>query len=227
MLKNSGEIKWTIAERKNKIKFQTVFLGILFLLFLFLTAAGVGVWKKYRDRLMENQFEQLQISARSLAGSMETSMKEYIWDFHILESIQDHETATPWEDTQKYSAYLNEGNSFVEDVFWINKDGEFLGSISGKKFQDPVFLTESKEGIYFLQMEDEKGKRYIVLKEKPFTEKQFCIAVDEEEYYQKLISRIRVGENGYVVVKNSDGKIIMHPEYELWGIDVIEGIKYL
>lgn len=84
MLKNSGEIKWTIAERKNKIKFQTVFLGILFLLFLFLTAAGVGVWKKYRDRLMENQFEQLQISARSLAGSMETSMKEYIWDFHIF-----------------------------------------------------------------------------------------------------------------------------------------------
>lgn len=227
MLKNSGEIKWTIAERKNKIKFQTVFLGILFLLFLFLTAAGVGVWKKYRDRLMENQFEQLQISARSLAGSMETSMKEYIWDFHILESIQDHETATPWEDTQKYSAYLNEGNSFVEDVFWINKDGEFLGSISGKKFQDPVFLTESKEGIYFLQMEDEKGKRYIVLKEKPFTEKQFCIAVDEEEYYQKLISRIRVGENGYVVVKNSDGKIIMHPEDEQWGIDVIEGRKEL
>lgn len=227
MLKNSGEIKWTIAERKNKIKFQTVFLGILFLLFLFLTAAGVGVWKKYRDRLMENQFEQLQISARSLAGSMETSMKEYIWDFHILESIQDHETATPWEDTQKYSAYLNEGNSFVEDVFWINKDGEFLGSISGKKFQDPVFLTESKEGIYFLQMEDEKGKRYIVLKEKPFTEKQFCIAVYEEEYYQKLISRIRVGENGYVVVKNSDGKIIMHPEDEQWGIDVIEGRKEL
>lgn len=227
MLKNSGEIKWTISERKNKIKFQTVFLGILFLLFLFLTAAGVGVWKKYRDRLMENQFEQLQISARSLAGSMETSMKEYIWDFHILESIQDHETATPWEDTQKYSAYLNEGNSFVEDVFWINKDGEFLGSISGKKFQNPVFLTESKEGIYFLQMEDEKGKRYIVLKEKLFTEKQFCIAVDEEEYYQKLISRIRVGENGYVVVKNSDGKIIMHPEDEQWGIDVIEGRKEL
>lgn len=227
MLKNSGEIKWTISERKNKIKFQTVFLGILFLLFLFLTAAGVGVWKKYRDRLKENQFEQLQISARSLAGSMETSMKEYIWDFHILESIQDHETATPWEDTQKYSAYLNEGNSFVEDVFWINKDGEFLGSISGKKFQNPVFLTESKEGIYFLQMEDEKGKRYIVLKEKLFTEKQFCIAVDEEEYYQKLISRIRVGENGYVVVKNSDGKIIMHPEDEQWGIDVIEGRKEL
>lgn len=227
MLKNSGEIKWTISERKNKIKFQTVFLGILFLLFLFLTAAGVGVWKKYRDRLMENQFEQLQISARSLAGSMETSMKEYIWDFHILESIQDHETATPWEDTQKYSAYLNEGNSFVEDVFWINKDGEFLGSISGKKFQNPVFLTESKEGIYFLQMEDEKGKRYIVLKEKLFTEKQFCIAVDEEEYYQKLISRIRVGENGYVIVKNSDGKIIMHPEDEQWGIDVIEGRKEL
>lgn len=227
MLKNSGEIKWTISERKNKIKFQTVFLGILFLLFLFLTAAGVGVWKKYRDRLMENQFEQLQISARSLAGSMETSMKEYIWDFHILESIQDHETATPWEDTQKYSAYLNEGNSFVEDVFWINKDGEFLGSISGKKFQNPVFLTESKEGIYFLQMEDEKGKRYIVLKEKLFTEKQFCIAVDEEEYYQKLISRIRVGENGYVVVKNSDGKIIMHPEDEQWGIDVIEERKEL
>ena len=227
MLKNSGEIKWTISERKNKIKFQTVFLGILFLLFLFLTAAGVGVWKKYRDRLMENQFEQLQISARSLAGSMETSMKEYIWDFHILESIQDHETATPCEDTQKYSAYLNEGNSFVEDVFWINKDGEFLGSISGKKFQNPVFLTESKEGIYFLQMEDEKGKRYIVLKEKLFTEKQFCIAVDEEEYYQKLISRIRVGENGYVVVKNSDGKIIMHPEDEQWGIDVIEGRKEL
>lgn len=224
---NQRKIKWKSREerQRNRTKFQIIFSIVLFVMFLILAAVGFSVWNQYRDRLMKSQFEQLQMSARSLGGSIETSMKEYVWDFRILESIQNTEAEKPWEDASHYSRYLDQQTSFVTDIFWMDADGKFLGSISGKKFRNPVSLTETEDGLCIIQMEDENGKRHIVIREAASGEKQFCMAVDEEAYYQKLISRIRVGENGYVVVKNSEGKIIMHPEGEQWGIDVIEGRK--
>ena len=41
--------------------------------------------------------------------------------------------------------------------------------------------------------------------------------IDAEKYYQKLISGIRIGTNGYIVVKNADGTIIMHPDKKTVG----------
>ena len=40
-----------------------------------------------------------------------------------------------------------------------------------------------------------------------------------------LISGIHIGTNGYIVVKDAEGTIIMHPKKEQWGIPVIAGRK--
>lgn len=41
--------------------------------------------------------------------------------------------------------------------------------------------------------------------------------------YQQLISEIHVGTNGYIVIKNDDDLVVMHPEAVQWGIKVVEG----
>lgn len=74
-------------------------------------------------------------------------------------------------------------------------------------------------------MEDNKNQKYLVLHYLEPSENQICMVVNEEAFYSNLISSIKVGSNGYVVIKNSEGKIIMHPKGEQWGIDVIEGRK--
>lgn len=45
--------------------------------------------------------------------------------------------------------------------------------------------------------------------------------IDEEAYYADLMSGLRVGTNGYLLVKTSTGRIVMHPDRSQWGIDVI------
>ena len=41
--------------------------------------------------------------------------------------------------------------------------------------------------------------------------------------YQQLISEIHVGTNGYIMIKNDDNLVVMHPEAVQWGIKVVEG----
>lgn len=220
------DFPWKTKEQreKDRTKSQLLFLGILFALFVLLAGLGIRVWRQYRDILMENQYEQLRMSARILSGSVETSMKEYIWDFKMLESIREGEKDG---DISAYKEYLDQQITYVSDLFWIDRNGEFISSVSGEKFEDPVLLTETESGISFYQMENEEGDRHIVLREEEAADEQLCMVVDEESYYNKLISRIKVGKNGYVVIKNSQGRIIMHPKDEQWGIDVIEGRREL
>lgn len=54
-----------------------------------------------------------------------------------------------------------------------------------------------------------------------------CLLLDEEAYYEELLSGLRIGANGYLVVKNAEGLIVMHPDREQWGIDVIAGRREL
>ena len=222
MLKNPEDMQWKSKEqrKKDRTRAMLAFLALLFAVFLFLAGAGIKIWRQYRDVLMENQYEQIRTSARILSGSVETSMKEYIWDFRMLEEIRNENS-----DKSLYREYLDSQNTFVNDLFWMGRDGKILSGIRGRKYRKPVLLSETDSGIEFYQMEDEKENRYIVLKEKEAEEEQLCMAVDEEAYYNKLISSIKVGKKGYVVIKNSQGRIIMHPEDEQWGIDVIEGRK--
>lgn len=224
MPENPADVQWKSKKEREKDRTRAmfIFLTLLFAVFIFLAGGGIKIWRQYRDVLMENQYEQIRTSARILSGSVETSMKEYIWDFRMLEEIQNQNS-----DTSLCKRYLDHQITFVNDLFWMDKDGKILSGIKGRKYQRSVLLSETDDGIGFYQMEDEKENRYIVLKEKNPNDEQFCMVVDEEAYYNKLISNIKVGKTGYVVIKNSQGRIIMHPADKQWGIDVIEGRKEL
>ena len=50
-----------------------------------------------------------------------------------------------------------------------------------------------------------------------------CLVVDSTVMYQQLISEIHVGRNGYIMIKNDDNLVVMHPEAVQWGIKVVEG----
>ena len=217
-------------EMQGKEKIKTVAVLILALLLLGMGAAGFRVWKEYWNTLMDNQYGQLQTATRILRRSIKTSMKEYEWDFRTLERIwqeragvePDVGTNDSWKEL--YRPFMENGTTFVCDLFWT-RDGKFIDSFSGKQLKNTATIGNTDHRILYQQMEDSVGNRYIVFRSKDTEGLQLCMAVDVEDYYRELISNIRVGENGYMVIKNSDGKIIMHPDSDQWRIDVIEGRK--
>ncbi len=50
-----------------------------------------------------------------------------------------------------------------------------------------------------------------------------CYMIDEDRYYDNLLSDVHIGTNGYIVIKNSENLMLMHPSKDQWGISVISG----
>lgn len=190
------------------------------ILILFLTFLGFRVWVEYRDVLMEKQIEQLKMATRIISDNMEVILMEDQDKFDFLASIQDDENAQAL-----YRQYLDTQNGFLQDLFWEDDQGNYKYGIRGLTLSNPIFLTQINQGKAYYQMEDDEHKKYLVLKSIEATGDRLCMAIDEEDYYQSLISDLRIGTNGYIVIKSSEGRILMHPEEEQWGIDVIAGRK--
>lgn len=235
-MKTDGKnVKWKSKEQREKEnrRIRWIFLILFLLILLGFGGMGYRVWKQYSGTLMQNQYDQLSNSSKILSESLETSMKEYEWDYEMLHNIevmmQDEAGNYRIQNTdvfiKKMKRYLEEETTYVCDLFWQDENGNFISSLSGKVYTDSVCFTETDQGIGIYQMEDDKDQKYLVLHYLEPSENQICMVVNEETFYTNLISSIKVGTNGYVVIKNSEGKIIMHPKGEQWGIDVIEGRK--
>lgn len=69
---------------------------------------------------------------------------------------------------------------------------------------------------------DTSGKIYNVYKRVLKDGRKICLMIDAEKYYQKLISGIHIGTNGYIVVKDAEGTIIMHPKKEQWEFRLLQ-----
>lgn len=198
-------------------------LAILFLILLAtVLAVGCAIWDDYREKIMSNQKNQLLLNSRILAENMELSVFEYQKNLEFLSSmLQSHDAQ------ELYCAYLEKKNMFKSELFLEDAQGEVIKSVQGMNLKNPLLLTQASDRESIWMYEDETSKKYLVFKNQMESGEYFCLAVDEEAYYQQLISRIQIGTNGYIVIKNSEGLILMHPEKEQWGIHVIEGRKTL
>ena len=81
--------------KKNKktwIAVIPLFLIVVFVL------AGFGVWKKYRDTLMENQEEQLLLTTRILSENMSVAAREYEDNLEFLADITEEREAEDAEN---------------------------------------------------------------------------------------------------------------------------------
>ena len=196
-------------------------IGAVLLLIIFFVF-GIHVWKDYRDTLMDNQIEQLKVTTKILSKNMESSIQEYEDDLDFFDGLKNAEDAKGI-----FQSYIEKKEMFVEDLFWEKQDGTFLGSVSGKQYKDGIKTAQmsDKKSMYQMKREDTKQEKYLIVKKVLDDGNTLCLVVNEEKYYNKIISDIKIGSNGYIVIKASDGRILMHPDNGQWGIDVIAGRK--
>lgn len=190
------------------------------LMIVVLLAVGSEIWNGYRDRIMKNYKDQLLLTAKALAENMSLSLAEYQDNLEFLSSISEDKNSR-----QIYRTFLEVQSRYECNVFFEGEDGEIIESIYDMELYMPVFISQIDEKTSVWQYCDENGNLYLVFKKILENGDKMGLVIDEERYYSRLISDMHIGTNGYVVVKNSSGIIIMHPEKEQWGIHVIDGRK--
>lgn len=214
-------------KKKNKYQLYGILAAGTILLLAVLVYMGFRIWTKYKSDLMDNQKEEMQLVTKTLTQNLEVSMQEYLDDLSLMldeekKALKSGVSAQPFYDT-----YFASRNSFVYDLRWEKEDGSFIKSYRNEEMTDFITLTWVDEETEIYQCTGADGNFYMGIR-RPLTEDTWlCLVMDSQAYYEFLIQDIHVGTNGYIVIKNSDGRIIMHPSYEQWGIDVIEGRKEL
>lgn len=202
---------------KRRVRVLIILQLSIFLIYLI--SMAFRVWEEYRQTLIQNQKEQMLTTAKILGENMGITLQEYENNLEFLSGITGREA----EIKDAYRRFLKTQDSFECNIYSEDADGNAKQPVYEQELTDPILLSDTGDGGSIWQYADASDKKYLVFKRCCDDGQTLCLVVDEEKYYQKLISDIHIGTNGYVLIKNSKGRIIMHPDPKQWGIPVIDG----
>ena len=170
-----------------------------------------AVWQDYRTALMTSQTRQMELVVQSTADSIRVLLEEYA---DRLDSIAEKVAA----DAGLRPTVAR--SDTIRDVWLENSNGEVVYSCYGLSAVCDVLITRTEKISYW---QYHSGDEHYLVMKKQAGEKTVCLVVDSTVMYQQLISEIHVGTNGYIMIKNDDNLVVMHPEAVQWGIKVVEG----
>ena len=173
------------------------------------------VWKDYSTALMESQTRQMELVVQSLADSIEFSLEEYL---DRLDSAVAKVEANP-DDKPTVAP-----SDTLRDIWLEDNDGSIVYRCYGITALSDVLITRS-EGVSYWQYH--RGDTHYLVLKKAAGKQSVCLVVDSTALYKQLVSDIRVGTNGYVMIKNANDMVVMHPESAQWGIQVVDGRQKL
>ena len=207
--------KWDRNTFRQRIRsfLAPVAVGVVLLVLLGIVANVT--WNDYRSALIDSQTRQLELVVQSTADSIQFSLDEYA---DRLDAAADKLRANP------LSRPTLARSDTLTDLWIENSDGNVIYRCYGLTPMCDVLITRTSSISYWQYHRG--GRHYLVMK-KAVGDQTICLVIDSETLYQQLVSDIHVGTNGYIMVKNADNRVVMHPESEQWGIEVLEGRRKL
>lgn len=198
-------------------------MAAILLFLVSVLAVGYIIWNDYKSQIMDNQKEQLLLTSRTLADNMEMALDEYIQDLAFL--CTHLEESGGFDATQGFfQEYLNAKAGLETDILQVSSDGTVSCVLdTGIIMQQHV--TDISDTLSVWLAEDRDGHHVFVFLQSLSEKNGLGLAVDADLCYEKWISGVQIGTSGYIMVKNSVGIILMHPQASQWGIHVIQGRK--
>lgn len=211
----------------GKRKYTGIFIccamAAVLIIFCFLT---FGIWNDYKDAIINNQKMQMLLTTQSMGENLKVFIEGYQEDLNtIYDTEEDNYRKTGNRDWSMIGDYVSNHRRFVYDVIVEDKRGDMIKSMKGYGVVKTYSVTPISRSEQFLQCKLENGDLYLVLKRVIPDVGSISIVINERSYYKSLVSKIRLGTNGYVVIKDSTGIILAHPQEQQWGINVISGRK--
>lgn len=223
--------------KRQRIRFN---LGVTaaFALAVVLTGALAYSFNQYKTQIIKEQEEQLLTISKAVSNSISVYTDFYFADLLDVNTYDEYQQAG--------ALYLKTGKEgpirkfLTEHMRIQNEDvSNFLVSSDPEDDGDHQVLIQGGEDRSYTSVSHfsgkEQGSRIDILKDE---ENQYYLGlsmptldgslrlyfvINIERMYQKVASYIKVGENGYVMIKDSSGLILMHPVKKQIGADVIEG----
>ncbi|MBO6307537.1 MAG: response regulator [Oribacterium sp.] len=237
---NSGVFKKT-----EKINWKYMILAFASIaITCILLFAGLKVFRDYRNALMKNQQDQLLLMAKTISRNIRADMDNYIRELEFFSDIYDSE-----EKNIFIKKYVDSNLDFAVNVYLEDSSGNILKTAVPTQIYDmedssddvPAsfsessdeliitdlqFVTDTGNGITLWQGKRGKDRNVLIFKKKldPGVQGETIgLVIDEDKYYENVVSDIHIGSNGYIVIKNSQNLMLMHPSKKQWGISVISG----
>lgn len=207
--------KWDRNTFRQRIRslLAPVAVGVVLLVLLGIVANVT--WNDYRNALIDSQTRQLELVVQSTADSIQFSLDEYA---DRLDAAADKLRTNP------LSRPTLARSDTLADLWIEDGDGNVIYRCYGLTLMCDVLITRTSSISYW---QYHRGDRHYLVMKKAVGDQTICLVIDSETLYQQLVSDIHVGTNGYIMVKNADNRVVMHPESEQWGIEVLEGRRKL
>ena len=207
--------KWDRNTFRQRIRslLAPVAVGVVLLVLLGIVANVT--WNDYRSALIDSQTRQLELVVQSTADSIQFSLDEYA---DRLDAAADKLRVNP------LSRPTLARSDTLTDLWIEDGDGNVIYRCYGLTPMCDVLITRTSSISYW---QYHRGDRHYLVMKKAVGDQTICLVIDSETLYQQLVSDIHVGTNGYIMVKNADNRVVMHPESEQWGIEVLEGRRKL
>lgn len=207
--------KWDRNTFRQHIRSLLVPVAVGVVLLVLLGIVANVTWNDYRNALIDSQTRQLELVVQSTADSIQFSLDEYA---DRLDAAADKLRTNP------LSRPTLARSDTLTDLWIEDGDGNVIYRCYGLTPMCDVLITRTSSISYW---QYHRGDRHYLVMKKAVGDQTICLVIDSETLYQQLVSDIHVGTNGYIMVKNADNRVVMHPESEQWGIEVLEGRRKL
>ncbi len=211
---------WT---EKNGLRYALICLATA-LVFSSFFLVGSGLWREYRDSLIERQTEQMELNVQGIQANLELFFSECVSDLEGLEKSRSkvsHE-----EGLQLIQNYVKTHIQFVYDIC-LEEEEKLPYSTKNSQICHVYSASRIDEEKSLLLADLNDGEKYFVIRMETGEKDRISLLISVKDYYQKMLKRVRIGSSGYVVIKDRQGIVLMHPEKKQWGIQVISGRKKL
>lgn len=215
---------------RGRREVRPVMLWTAVILAVFLTGLlylGVSTWLQYRNSIIDKQKEQMLLTTQAISENLEQYIVDAQADLEVLS-----QTAEKLSDPALAAGAREQLTTYVEsrdgayDAQVLEADGSVRFSVQNSQVaQEFRSTTQNGQRLFQVQMED--GTVCLLLEGELSQGERLRLLLDLGDYYDKQIAQLQVGTNGYVLVKNSDGVVLMYPEDSQLGIDVISGREEL
>lgn len=200
--------------------------GVLALAVCGLAAAGGKIWTGYRDSIIDQQKEQMFLTAKSMGENLEFYIEECAADLDGIYRMAKRKGTGQQPDWSIVQDYVQAHSPMIYDVVVEDSQGQMVESFEGHRVETVSSVSKMDEDTSLMLATVDDGNRYLMIR-RQLPEGALSMMIHLQHYYELLIRDLKVGSSGYVLVKDSDGVILVHPDPAQWGIQVIDGRREL
>ena len=225
-------------KEKAQLKLILTALSVIFVMSLFMVLACSWFYQRYEDSLIDTEKSQLQTIAGIIGNNLSSSISRELEEIELCfgdEAVADQMNKTLLEG--KCIFFLQQNPTLYSRIVLALPDGSMecfsvdgetvscgaAGENDAKRLESAEAAEETR--ISGKELAADGWYEMYVTREIPSEDGAFRImlALRLQTIYEEIVAPVKIGQNGYSVVKDENLDIIMHHAEDQIGMEAVTG----